>query len=205
MNISKKIPAIILAAGASSRMGRPKPLLELEGRSFADIAAGTLAAAGIKDIYMVLGCRAGEVSSALKSKKLKIIINSDWPKGQLSSLKAALRKLPLKTRGVLVCLSDHPRVSTETVIRILEGFSSGMGEVILPSCNGRRGHPVLFSRRVFGALLETPDDRGAREVVRSGRFSLGVVEVDDPFIFQDIDTPKEYGEMLKEFNEKTGD
>ncbi|MBN2407753.1 MAG: nucleotidyltransferase family protein [Elusimicrobia bacterium] len=186
------ICGVILAGGESSRMGRPKPLLELSGRNFAEVISGKLREAGIGEIYVVLGARASYIDENLNLKGVKILINEDWEKGQLSSLKKAVGVLRGSADALVVCLIDHPQVSEKTLETMLKRFGSSDCDILVPSYNGKGGHPVIFRNTVFGALLSAPLAGGAKTVVRDGRWNVERVAVKDAFVIQDIDTPEEY-------------
>jgi CTP:molybdopterin cytidylyltransferase MocA len=93
------------------------------------------------------------------------VINEDWEKGQLSSIQTALRSLPANTDGMLLCLIDHPLISASLVNDLIEEFYKSATNIILPTYEGRRGHPVIFPARLYEELLNAPIDRGARAVV----------------------------------------
>jgi len=188
----KKIPGIILSGGESRRMGTPKALLKYGGSNFVAAIADKLAGAGVEDISIVLGGNTEKILPNLKKKNLKTIINADWRGGQITSLRAALRKTDGEALAVIVSLIDHPGVEVSTIRSLLEEFLAGGHDIIIPEYNGRGGHPAVFGRSVFAALLDTSLKDGARGVIRSGSFRVKKLRVNDPFIRQDIDTPEDY-------------
>jgi molybdenum cofactor cytidylyltransferase len=99
--------------------------------------------------------------------------------------------------GVLVWHVDRPHVAISTVQALLDRFRGGEEPIVVPSHEGRRGHPVIFGREVFEELLAAPEDQGARSVVRSDPSRLAVVPVDDPAVSEDIDTPEAYRSLLR--------
>ncbi|MGM0442146.1 MAG: nucleotidyltransferase family protein [Elusimicrobiota bacterium] len=189
---NQKICAVILAAGESRRMGKLKPLLTLGDKNFTQILKDKIKGAGIRDIYLVLGARAGYIKENLNTSGLNIIINKSWPEGQLSSLKAALKKIKNKYRGLMMFLIDHPQVKQETVDALLGAFEKNPEkDIFIPSYKMSAGHPVIWSRSVFDALLDAPLNQGARVVTKNPEFKKEWVNVDDPYIKQDIDTPQD--------------
>ncbi|MDA3792323.1 MAG: nucleotidyltransferase family protein [Elusimicrobia bacterium] len=196
----KNIDAVILAAGASSRMGRSKALLRVGKTTFAGLIQSKLNKAGIKNIYLVLGARANYIKKNLNTEGLNIIINNSWEKGQLSSLKKAVKKLSPETDAFLMCLIDHPQVKLDTLNKIIKTYLENVfrkkaADIVLPEYKGRGGHPVIFSRSVFKELLRVPLNKGARAVVRNKKNNVIRVKVNDRYIRQDIDTEKEYNKV----------
>lgn len=190
--MNKKIAAVILAGGRSSRMGYPKPLLKIRNKSFLEIIREKISKAGIEDIYLVLGSEAEFIKKNLNTKGIKIIINRNWKKGQVSSLKAAIKKIESNTDGIMMFLIDHPQVKFVTLKKMIEFFRENDADIIVPEYNGCGGHPVIFHRKVFNALMKVPLDQGARAVLRNKKYITQRVSVNDPYIRQDVDTSGEY-------------
>ncbi len=191
--MDKKICGVILAGGASRRMGKLKPLLKLEGKNFTHILKKKIKQSGVGDVYLVLGSRAEYIKKNLNTDGLNIIINNSWPEGQLSSLKTALKKIKDKYRALVMFLIDHPQVKQTTVKALIKAFKKKSDrDIYIPSYKRRSGHPVIFNRTVFKALLNAPLDEGARAVTKNPDFKKEWVNVNDPYIRQDIDTPEDY-------------
>jgi molybdenum cofactor cytidylyltransferase len=121
-----------------------------------------------------------------------VVVNADYERGQLSSLIAGLKKTPTDTEAILMCLVDNPFIAPEIVDQIVEVFRQTQSSIVLPTFNGRRGHPALFSRLVFDDLLSAPPETGARHVVHSHEDQIVEVEMPDDTILAKIDTPEEY-------------
>ncbi|MFC2061100.1 NTP transferase domain-containing protein [Elusimicrobiota bacterium] len=189
------ITAIILAAGESARMGSPKALLKIEDKNFIDIIREKLMEAGISDICLVLGAGAGDVKSNLNTDGLNIKINENWEKGQLSSLKTGLKGVSDQANAVMMCLIDHPQVQLETIKKLIVGFMDTKADIVIPQYQERGGHPVIYNKTVFKALMEAPLDKGARVIAKDSQYNILKVDVDDPYIRQDIDTPEEYNQI----------
>jgi CTP:molybdopterin cytidylyltransferase MocA len=113
--------------------------------------------------------------------------NPDWPRGQLSSLQAALRALPAEADALLVVLVDHPHVKAESFARIAGAFRSGAAPLVRPLHAGRRGHPIVVARALFAELAAANPDAGARAVLQ--RHAGFDVPVEDPGVLRDLDTP----------------
>jgi molybdenum cofactor cytidylyltransferase len=190
------LPAIILSAGASSRMGRVKALLPTPGgASFLATLARTMARAGANPVVAVVGSHGEEIRAhvARESIAVEIVENPDPSRGQLSSLVAALEALaPREPEAVLVVPVDQPLVSAVTVRAVVAVWRRTGAPVVRPSRGGRHGHPVLFSTSVFPELRAADLSLGARPVVRAHAADLVDVPSDDPGAFEDIDTPGDY-------------
>jgi len=159
------LAAVILSGGASSRMGSPKALLPYQGRPFLEHLLEVTSHRNIGVRRVVLGAHAEPIAKAIQLKADEIVINEDWEKGQLSSIQAALRSLPPETDGILLCLIDHPLVSSTLIQDLIEQFYKTKNPIVLPVYEGRRGHPVIFSASLYDQLLRAPLETGARAVV----------------------------------------
>jgi molybdenum cofactor cytidylyltransferase len=159
------LAAVILSGGASRRMGLPKALLPYRGGTFLEHLLEVMIQPQIGARRIVLGADAEAIAKAVPLDAAEVVINEEWERGQLSSLKAALRSLPPGTDGVLLCLVDHPLISATLVGGLIERFYSAKKVIILPSYQGRRGHPVIFSSSLYEELMRAPLETGARAVV----------------------------------------
>ena len=159
------LAAVILSGGSSSRMGSPKALLTYQGKAFLDhlLEISDHLKIGVRRV--VLGEHAEPIAKAIDLAGDEIVINHEWEKGQLSSIHAALRSLPAGTDGMLLFLIDHPLISSNLVDGLIDDFYSSHAAVVLPTYQGRRGHPVLFSAKVYRELESAPLETGARAVV----------------------------------------
>ncbi len=197
------IVAIILAAGESSRMGRPKALLPFDGKTFIEAIIAALKRSKVGEIIVILGHNGDEMKSRIERLPVTLLINRDYKKGQLSSLQVAIRYLiasapTSEIDGILVHLVDHPYIDPALVDRMIEDFYSSQKLIVLPRYRSRRGHPVIFSASLFGELLQAPLDQGAKAVVNAHRQDTVELETDDAGVTIDIDTPEEYRHHVKE-------
>ncbi len=159
------LAAVILSGGPSSRMGSPKALLPYQGRPFLEHLLEIISRPEIGVRRVVLGADAESIAKAVPLKANEMIINAQWEKGQLSSIQAAVRKLPAGTDGMLVFLIDHPLISSALVGELIAQFYKSKKPIVLPVYEGRRGHPVIFSASLYPELLRAPLETGARAVV----------------------------------------
>jgi molybdenum cofactor cytidylyltransferase len=172
------LAAVILSGGASSRMGSPKALLAYQGRPFLEHLLEVTVHPKIGIRRVVLGAHAEPIAKNIALAADEIVINSDWERGQLSSIQAAIRSLPAvaglpankpgavqATDGLLLCLIDHPLISAALVNELIEQFYAQPSRIVLPLYQTRRGHPVIFPVALYEELLRAPADKGARAVV----------------------------------------
>ncbi len=189
-------PAVILAAGFSSRMGRDKARLPIPGGGwFLSRLARTFLSAGCPEVMAVVGPLGDEVHSAAARERLPIRfgVHPDPSRGQLSSLQEALAVLAGRApRGLLMAPVDQPLIAADTVRRVGEEWSRSAAPVVRPSRAGRHGQPVLFDASVLDELRAADVSAGARAVVRAHAAEARDVEVEDPGAFEDIDTPEDY-------------
>ena len=193
------IAAVVLSAGESSRMGRPKALLPIEGETFIGRIVASLKHTQVGKIIVVLGHNADQLAAAIGPLPVEILINPNYQLGQLSSLQVAVRTLlpDPDCDGMLVHLVDHPYIDASLVDRMIRQFYESKKDIVVPRCRGKRGHPVLFSRRLFGALLDAPMDQGAKAVVNAHGDATLEMETDEEGITVDIDTPELYRQHVK--------
>lgn len=198
------IVGIVLAGGASSRMGRTKALLPIGGTTFVARIVGTLRAAGCAQVVVVTGAAHDEVAAELArhAPDARTVRNPAPERGQLSSLQVALADIgdarvvsvadDERVEAAVVALCDHPLVRVETVTSLVDAWRESGADIVRPASGGRHGHPVVFAHRVFDRLRAADPDAGARAVVRATDLVRLDVEVDDPGVFVDVDTPEEY-------------
>lgn len=189
---------LILAAGASSRMGRPKALLPIGPDTFVSRMAATMTGGGVAQVVVVATTTSSrDILAALgvgDAGALAMVVENPTPEhGQLSSLLIGLDALErADVAGVLVCPVDIPLFTAATVHAILTAARSTSAPIVRPASHGRHGHPVLFARRVFADLRQADLAQGARSVVQAHVEEIIDVDVDDPGAFIDIDTPEDY-------------
>jgi molybdenum cofactor cytidylyltransferase len=191
------IVAVILSAGESSRMGRPKALLPIDGVRFVEKIVAALKSTDIGNITVVLGHHAEEMRQKIGDLPVTILVNHDYKQGQLSSLQVAIRHLESSSEGspvdgILVHLVDHPYISATLVDLMIDRFYETKKLIVVPRFQGRRGHPVIFARALFLELLAAGTDQGAKPVVYAHRDDTLEIDTEDQGVLIDIDTPEEY-------------
>ena len=193
------IAAVVLSAGESSRMGRLKALVPIEGETFIGRIVASLKQTQVGKIIVVLGHNSDLLAAAIRPLAVDILINTNYKLGQLSSLQVAVRKLlpDADCDGMLVHLVDHPYIDASLVDRMIQQFYESKKDIVVPRCRGKRGHPVLFSRALFGELLDAPMDQGAKAVVNAHGNGTLEIETNEKGVTVDIDTPELYRRHVK--------
>lgn len=194
------IPVIVLAAGKSSRMGRPKALLPLPGGgTFLTRIVGTFLDAGVDDVIVVVGHQAEAIVEAFAVSRLaaRFVKNEAYEQGQLTSLVAGLQVVDRPgVRAALVTLVDVPLVSSATVRRVLGCYRQTGALVVRPTSDGRHGHPLLLDRALFDAVRRADPAEGAKPIVRAHASAAGDIEIADEGAFTDVDTPSDYENLV---------
>jgi molybdenum cofactor cytidylyltransferase len=186
--VPRRLEAILLAAGESRRMGYPKPLLKIEGRTFIEHIIRQVEPF-VTRIVIVVGAHSERVRAAIpKGPTISVVENPNYAQGQLSSLKIGIANLSAAVSGALVHLGDHPLVSAETIRRLSERYQSSSRPIVIARYRGRRGHPVIFDRALFNELMSAPLERGARAVVEADPSRVDYVDVEDAGVTADLDT-----------------
>jgi molybdenum cofactor cytidylyltransferase len=198
-----EIAAIILAAGESSRMGRPKPLCTFGNRPALELVLDACGRAGLIRI-VVLGAGAEEIRKGVTFEGAIVVENPDYAKGQTSSLQAGLRALPPKVEAFFLFPSDHPLITADEITPIVLEFRRRRNErqIFIPSYNLKRGHPVLFDASLADELLRLPPDTPARTVVNVHQGRVAYVEIPTAAILMDMDTPEDYARCLEEWGKR---
>ncbi len=191
------VVGVVPASGASSRMGTPKGLLRLDGRTFMRRAVEALAAGGCERVVVVV--RTGDEATAVEARAAgaEVLENPDPGDGPITSLRLALGRLPGNVQWVVWLPLDHPKVRAGTVRALIEVKPPVLA---LPVHRGERGHPAVFGRAVFAELLDPDVSGGARTVVHR-HLDAGtalLLETDDPGVLVDVDTPEEYEALLRD-------
>jgi molybdenum cofactor cytidylyltransferase len=188
----RNVAAIILAAGRSTRMGGPNKLLaELGGKPLVRIVTEQALASKAQGVIVVTGHQAEQVENALQGLKVKFVRNPDFAEGLASSVKAGIAAAPADADGAVICLGDMPLIDAHLIDRLIGAFAPDGGNLIaVPVSDGRRGNPVLWSRRFFNELMTLDGDIGARHLIAKHGEAVAEVPVEGHGAFLDIDTPE---------------
>lgn len=191
----EKIAAVILAAGASIRMGQPKLLMPWNGKPILHYAVSTALESGLSPVLVITGKYHDELAAALYSYPVTLVHNTDWLDGQSTSVRRAILSLPKLISAVIFLLGDQPKIPA-AAIQALVGYyikSNPRPSILAPVVNGRRANPVLFDRSVFPDLLKLEGDAGARQVF--AKHPPVTIEMNEPGLLFDVDSPEDYAAL----------
>jgi len=189
---NRNVAAIILAAGRSTRMGGPNKLLaELEGKTLVRTVTEQALASKASSVIVVTGHQAEQIEKELQGLNVTFVRNPDFALGLSSSVKSGVAATPKDADGAVICLGDMPLISAHLIDRLIEAFAPDKGSLIaVPVSDGRRGNPVLWSRRFFSELMALDGDIGARHLIARHGDAVAEIPVEGHGAFLDIDTPQ---------------
>ena len=190
-----RVAAILLAAGQSRRMGAFKPLLPFGDKTVIESCLDYLQQGGAETIVVVLGHRAHEIREKLNDRSVIFALNPDPESEMGASIAAGVKALPETCEATLIALVDHPAVPPEVVSTLIENWQQG-SRLIVPSWNGRGGHPVLVDLSFKQQLLNLDATGGLRTLFHAHQTAR--VPVDSPYIARDMDTWDDYLILHKE-------
>ena len=191
------ISAIVLAAGESKRMGRPnKLLLPFDGKALVAHLVDAILASNVRETLVILGYEAAFVKNALRSRKVRFVENQHYLQGMTTSIQAGVREVDAESNGIMVCLSDLPLVQTEELNRLILEFEeasvTNRKQIVLPSYQGHRGNPVIFSVYYKSRILKHREENGCRGLIRQYKDQVQAVEMPTSHVLTDIDTKTDY-------------
>lgn len=188
---------IILAAGASRRMGQPKQLLPVSGHPLLRGVARAAVDARVGPVCVVLGANAEKIRPSLDGLMVDTIVNDAWEEGMGASIRAgltAMAHLLPALRGIIVALGDQPGMSAAHLLRLIQTQYDSGKSIVASRCAGKLSPPVWFAPTHFPALRTLCGDAGARALLQANPRETAVVDADD---LSDLDTPDDYAEFLK--------
>lgn len=191
------VAAIIVAAGASSRLGQPKQLVIFDGEPLLQRAVQCAISAGTESVFVVLGAHHQAIQNVIDFGSAIVLVNENWEVGLASSIRAGVKALDVgatEPAGVLLMTCDQPRVTAQHLRKMIEQFDSQAETVLIASVYaGVRGTPAIFPRAMFADLLELQGDKGARGLLM--KTSLPVVEIQLEGGELDIDKPDDLAKL----------
>ena len=193
MNKKVKFAAVILAAGMSSRMGRPKQMLRLKGKTMLEHAITAARGAGIVSPVLVIGAFADDIMQHTElTKKCETIYNKDYTKGQATSLSVGVEAIKGKCEAAIFMLADQPLVDAALIIALMKQFKRCRPDILYPVYKEQRGNPVIVSADLFPRLINASGDQGARFLFSDSSLSVHTYDVENIAVITDIDTWDDY-------------
>lgn len=189
--------AVILAAGESKRMGKPKLLLPFGKKTIIETVIESVIQSKIDKVLVVLGSEREKIEKKIKNFPLKIAYNPDFRTGMLSSVQRGFQELPENTQAVLVVLGDQPVISSAVINKVIDAYKKTGKGIVLPVYRKERGHPVLIGMKYRGEVENLSPDIGLRGTVYNHPEDILEVEVEMPGILRDIDDVEDYKRELK--------
>jgi molybdenum cofactor cytidylyltransferase len=193
--VHEPVAGIILAAGASKRLGRPKQLLEWRGEPLIRHVVKAAAGAGLQPLKIITGAGAGEIETALQGMPGQIVYNADWEAGQATSVVAGVESLPSKCGAAIFLLADQPQVPVTLLRSLVAQHAHSLASLVVPMVDGRRGNPVLFDRGTFADLRKLEGDRGGRALF--AHYQIEWLPWHDANLLLDVDTEQDYQRLLE--------
>jgi molybdenum cofactor cytidylyltransferase len=189
------VSGVILAAGTSSRLGRPKQLLAFQGRPLLDHVVQNAISSTLGEIVVVLGAERGRIRVLMDLSKVHVVENDRFAEGQSTSVVVALDNIDPFATGVLFLLGDQPGVAAKVISAVVGAFDGDPQTIVMPSWRGTPANPVLFGRGYFPDLRKLTGDEGARSLVKEAGARVCLVPIDQP-VPQDVDTEDDYQRLI---------
>lgn len=194
-----RVAGIVLAAGGSRRLGRPKQLLELDGRPLATHAASRALDSRCDEVIVVTGADGQAVEQALDGYAVRVVRNPRWEEGQGTSLAAGVAACGDDVDAAVILLADQPGIPVELIDRVIDAYRDEDAGIAMAEYGNQRGHPVLFARRFFPELLLLDADVGGRDIIRANRDALVLVDGGFETPPRDVDTEDAWSALQREW------
>ena len=186
------IAAIVLAAGEARRFGKLKQLMLIDGKPLLQQTLDRVHQSKVDDVLLILGAHADEIR---KQVGHRAVVNRNYAFGMSTSLQAGLRALPTDVEAALIVLGDQPFVAPSTLDSLIDAYRHSKSKIVVPTCEGIRGNPVLIDRSLFARAMELRGDIGFRAVF--GKEDVVEVAVDDRGVIDDVDTIEDFECLTK--------
>jgi molybdenum cofactor cytidylyltransferase len=187
--------AIVLAAGESRRMGRPKLLLPYGDRTIIETVVQNVVSSRADRVVVVLGGYRREIEEKIRGFAVKRVINRRYQEGMLSSVRRGLSALPPSARAAAFILADQPEVASSVIDLMIEAYRREKKGIVLPVYRKKRGHPLLIDLKYRREIESLSPDIGLRGLLREHRDDILEVRVSSPAVLKDIDNPDDYGRV----------
>jgi molybdenum cofactor cytidylyltransferase len=201
--IDKALAGVVLAAGESRRMGRPKQLLPFGERTILERVVDTLLTAGVGEVIVVLGHLADSVRAALGDRPVRTVVNESYRQGMLSSVKCGVSAIGVGYDAVLFALGDQPHIEYTVVSEVMRAYRTGKAGIVIPRYGVKKGHPIIINLHKYReAIVNLPEDRGLNALMQEHADDVRLIDVATEDIIRDIDVPDDYTRELARFTER---
>lgn len=191
------VAAIVLAAGMSRRMGTPKQLLRIDGKTVLERTLENVCKSEVDEIVLVLGFAADVVEKEISTQGIKVVRNDRYEQGMGTSLRAGIAAVDPNAEAALIVLADQPFVQTATLNKLIEHHQTAKAQIVIPTYRGFRGNPVLLDRSVFPEMQGLSGDVGCRAIFGGHTENIRKLTVDDAGILQDIDSRDDFERLTR--------
>lgn len=193
------ISAIVLAAGESRRMGRPKLILGWRGKPILQHVLDALRGSSVGEVILVLGYEAERIRGRIQAPEIKVVINPDYREGMSTSLRRGILAADPNTKAFLVVLADQPGINPQIIDELILNFRQAFPgkNIVVPGFKGRRGHPVMFGAKYREEILRLKGDVGGREILAEHPEDILTVEMNGDAVLVDIDSPEDFKRHLR--------
>jgi molybdenum cofactor cytidylyltransferase len=191
------ISVIILGAGRSKRMGQIKQIMPFGGSTILASTIDNYLNSGAAEVIVVLGSNASAIRKAIIKKPVTIVINPDYLMGIGTSIVAGLKNIAQNSSAIMIALGDQPLIDSKIIDLIIQEYKRRKPGIAIPVYNGKRGHPIIFSRSYMVELLTLTEDVGAKEIIQRHPGDVLEISVNSNAVCIDIDTPENYRSALK--------
>lgn len=192
--------AIILAAGKSTRMGEPKPLVRFGKQTFLETILQNFKNTGIEDVLIVLGYKAEQIAKELNLPPDDFAINKNYQLGQFSSVQTGVKNLQSNCTGVFLALVDQPQIGSNVLTKIRKAFEENSGKIAIPTFKGKRGHPPVLPKWLFSEILTANPTQKASALIRNHPDEIYELEIDDESILWNINTKENLKRALSSYS-----
>jgi len=186
------VSSILLAAGKSRRMDRPKQLMPWGQSTMLEQTIDNLLGSAVNEVIVVVGHKAEEVRKTIGTKPVKVAVNPDYEQGMSTSIVAGLSLIDSQAQAVMLVLGDQPLIDIQTINRLIDEFYDCDKGITIPTYHGKRGHPVIFAMKYKEELLGLKGDIGGRQIIKDHPEDVLEVAVHCEGIITDIDTIIDY-------------
>ena len=187
--------AVVLGAGESKRMGSPKQLLPFGRTTVIETALEHILASKVDGTLVVLGANRERIEAVIQDLPIQMTVNPDFRSGMLSSAQWGIRRLPGNARAALIFLADQPWIRASTIDRVIDEYGRTSIGLVLPVHGNSGGHPLLIDLKYRTEIEDLSPDTGLRELLSRHPEDVRRIEIDDPDILRDLDTPLQYKEI----------